>query len=235
MITETQEEILITVPSEETCVPEKEPVPMAHIKKKSMYDILKRLFDIVGSIIGMIVLAVPLAVVALIVMIDSPGASPIYGQERVGSNGRRFRFYKFRSMVPNAEQMLDQLLDKNEMKGPAFKMKDDPRITRFGRFIRKTGIDELPQLWNVLKGDMSFVGPRPPLPREVELYTEYQLQRLSVTPGITCYWQIQPKRNSLSFDEWLSLDLKYISDRSFWVDLKIMFKTIKAVFGMEGE
>ena len=131
--------------------------------------------------------------------------------------------------------MLDQLLEQNEMEGPAFKMKDDPRITRFGRFIRKTSIDELPQLWNVLKGDMSLVGPRPPLPREVALYTDYQYQRLSVTPGLTCYWQIQPKRNSLSFDEWLSWDLKYISERNFWTDIKILFKTVGAVFGLEGE
>jgi lipopolysaccharide/colanic/teichoic acid biosynthesis glycosyltransferase len=184
---------------------------------------------------GLIILSVPLLIVALIVVIDSPGASPIYVQERIGKNGRKFKFYKFRSMIPNAEKKLDQLLEKNEMEGPAFKMKDDPRITRFGRFIRKTSIDELPQLWNVLKGDMSLVGPRPPLPREVALYTEEQYQRLYVTPGLTCYWQIQPKRNSLSFDEWLSWDLKYISERNFWTDIKILFKTVGAVFGLEGE
>ena len=174
-------------------------------------------------------------IVAVIIVIDSPGASPIYVQERIGKNGRKFRFYKFRSMVPNAEQMLEQLLERNEMEGPAFKMKDDPRITRFGRFIRKTSIDEFPQLWNVLKGDMSLVGPRPPLPREVALYTEEQWQRLSVTPGLTCYWQIQPKRNSLSFDEWLSWDLKYISERNFALDIKILFQTVGVVFGSEGE
>ena len=138
-------------------------------------------------------------------------------------------------MVPNAEKMLDDLLDKNEMDGPAFKMKDDPRITKFGRIIRKTSIDELPQLWNILLGDMSFVGPRPPLPREVEMYNKHQFQRLAVTPGLTCYWQVQPKRNNLSFDEWLELDLKYISERSFGTDVKILFKTIGAVCGLEGE
>lgn len=232
---EVKEEILITVPSEEMYVPAKEPEPKVYLKKKPIYAFIKRAFDIVSSIIGLIVLFVPLLVVALIILIDSPGASPIYVQERVGKNGRRFKFYKFRSMIPNAEQMLDQLLEKNEMEGPAFKMKSDPRITRFGRFIRKTSIDELPQLWNVIKGDMSLVGPRPPLPREVALYTDYQYQRLSVLPGLTCYWQIQPKRNSLTFDEWLSWDLKYISDRNIWTDIKILFKTVRAVFGLEGE
>ena len=121
------------------------------------------------------------------------------------------------------------------MKGPVFKIKDDPRITKVGKFLRKTSIDEIPQLINVLKGNMSFVGPRPPLPREVAQYTEYQKQRLSVKAGITCYWQVQPKRNSLSFDEWLALDLKYIEERSVWVDVKILVKTVGAVLGMEGE
>lgn len=230
-----KEEIIKTVTSENSNVHEKELEPKICLEKKPVYSFFKRVFDIISSFVGLIVLLLPLLIVALIVVIDSPGASPIYVQERIGKNGRKFKFYKFRSMVPNAEKMLDKLLKKNEMKGPAFKMKDDPRITRFGRFIRKTSIDELPQLWNVLKGDMSLVGPRPPLPREVALYTEYQYQRLSITPGLTCYWQIQPKRNSLSFDEWLSLDLKYISQRSFWTDIKILFKTVGAVLGLEGE
>ena len=205
------------------------------VEKKLIYNVMKRCFDIVGSLIGLIVLAVPLLIIALIILIDSPGASPIYVQQRIGKKGKAFKFYKFRSMVPDAEKMLEPLLEKNEMQGPAFKMKDDPRITKFGRIIRKTSIDELPQLWNVLKGDMSLVGPRPPLPREVEMYNDYQYQRLLVTPGITCYWQVQPQRNSLSFDEWLSLDLKYISERSFKTDLIILFKTIGAVCGLEGE
>ena len=206
-----------------------------YIKKKPIYAFFKRVFDVFIAIIGLIVLALPLCIVALIVVITSPGASPIYVQERIGKGGRSFQFYKFRSMIPNADQMLDELLDMNEMEGPAFKIKHDPRITPFGRFMRKTSIDELPQLWNVLKGDMSLVGPRPPLPREVALYTEYQQQRLLVVPGITCYWQIQPSRNSLSFDEWLSLDIKYISERSFWTDIKILLKTVRAVCGLEGE
>lgn len=130
--------------------------------------------------------------------------------------------------------MLDSLLDKNEIVGPAFKIKNDPRITRFGRFIRRSSIDELPQLWNVLKGDMSLVGPRPPIEREVMQYNEYQKQRLLVTPGITCLWQIMPKRNNLNFDEWLELDLKYIQQRNFWLDIKIIIKTFGAVCGLEG-
>ena len=210
-------------------------VPLIRISSKPVYSFFKRLFDILCSFFGLIVLFVPFLIVAAIIVIDSPGAAPIYVQERVGKNGRRFKFYKFRSMIPNAEKMLNQLLEQNEMEGPAFKMKHDPRITRFGRFIRKTSIDELPQLWNVLKGDMSLVGPRPPLPREVAMYTKQQYQRLSVIPGLTCYWQIQPRRNSLSFDEWLSWDLKYIADRSFKTDLVILFKTIGVVFGLEGE
>lgn len=208
---------------------------LMQIKEKPVYEFFKRCFDIVFSVFAMLVLLIPFAVIALIIVIDSPGASPVYVQKRVGKNGREFKFYKFRSMVPNAEAMLDSLLEKNEMDGPAFKMKDDPRITRFGRIIRRTCIDELPQLFNILKGDMSFVGPRPPLPREVAMYDEYQQQRLAVTPGLTCYWQIQPQRNSISFDEWMKCDMQYIKNRSFKTDLYIIFKTVGAVFGMEGE
>ncbi len=202
---------------------------------KPTYEFLKRCFDIVVSVLGLIILFVPLLIVALIIVIDSPGASPIYVQDRIGKNGRVFRFYKFRSMVAHADEMLDSLLDQNEMNGPVFKMKNDPRITRFGKFIRCTSIDELPQLWNVIKGDMSLVGPRPPLTREVAQYNDYQRQRLAVTPGITCYWQVQPRRNDLSFEEWLDLDLKYIKERSFKTDIVIIFKTFGAVCGLEGE
>ena len=142
---------------------------------------------------------------------------------------------KFRSMIPNAEERLEELLDQNEMDGPVFKIKEDPRITRVGRFLRKTSLDELPQLFNVLKGDMSIVGPRPALPREVEQYSDYEKQRLYVTPGLTCFWQIQPNRNDLSFAEWMELDLKYVQERSFATDWKIIFKTVGAVLGMNGE
>ena len=233
-MTDKQHHNLITVSSDATQTDATQQHTLVSIEAKPVYDACKRCFDVVCAFFGLVILLVPLLLVALAIVIDSPGASPIYVQERVGKNGRRFKFFKFRSMVPNAEQMLDDLLQHNEMEGPAFKMKKDPRITRFGGILRKTGIDELPQLWNVLKGDMSLVGPRPPLPREVEQYTEYQRQRLSVVPGLTCYWQIQPKRNTLSFDRWMDLDVQYLSERSFGTDVKILFKTVGAVFGMEG-
>lgn len=208
--------------------------PEITIYEKPVYLAVKRCFDIVFSLLCIIVFTIPILFVMLLIVIDSPGASPIYTQYRVGKNGRVFKFYKLRSMVPGADQMLDSLLDQNEMEGPAFKISNDPRITRVGRVIRKTCIDELPQLWNILKGDMSFVGPRPPLPREVEQYNDFQRNRLSVVPGLTCYWQIQPNRNSLTFDKWLELDLKYIEERNIKTDLMIIFKTVGAVLNMEG-
>lgn len=208
--------------------------PEITIYEKPVYLAVKRCFDIVFSLLCIIVFTIPILFVMLLIVIDSPGASPIYTQYRVGKNGRVFKFYKLRSMVPEADQMLDSLLDQNEMEDPAFKISNDPRITRVGRVIRKTCIDELPQLWNILKGDMSFVGPRPPLPREVEQYNDFQRNRLSVVPGLTCYWQIQPNRNSLTFDKWLELDLKYIEERNVKTDLMIIFKTVGAVLNMEG-
>ncbi len=203
-------------------------------QEKTLYKCVKRVLDVVGSVVALVILFVPLVIIAMVIILDSPGASPIYTQTRVGKNGREFKFYKFRSMVPNAESMLEELLPDNEMEGPAFKIKEDPRITKFGKIIRKCSVDELPQLINVIKGDMSLVGPRPPLPREVEQYNEYQRQRLAVTPGMTCYWQIQPSRNDLSFEEWLEWDIRYIRDRSIKTDIKILFKTIGAVLGLEG-
>ena len=202
---------------------------------KRLYWFGRRAQDIVLSLIALLILWPLLLIVALVIWIDSPGASPIFAQERVGRDGKRFMFLKFRSMIPNAEERLTELLDKNEMDGPVFKIKDDPRITRVGRFLRKTSIDELPQLLNILKGDMSIVGPRPALPREVEQYSAYEKQRLYVTPGLTCYWQIQPNRNDLSFAEWMALDLKYVRERSFATDWKIILKTVGAVLGMNGE
>lgn len=210
-------------------------VQQVEIKSKPVYEFFKRLFDIAFSLLAMLLLLIPFIIISLIIVIDSPGASPIFVQKRIGKNGRKFNFYKFRSMVPNAESMLDSLLEQNEMDGPAFKLTDDPRITRFGRFIRRACIDELPQLLNILKGDMSFVGPRPPLPREVEMYDEYQMQRLAVTPGLTCYWQVQPQRNSISFDDWMKCDIKYIENRSFKTDIIIILKTFGVVLGMEGK
>lgn len=196
---------------------------------------LRRLQDILLSLLALAVLWPFLLIIALIIVIDSPGAGPIFAQTRVGRDGTEFTFYKFRSMIPGAEDKLDALLSENEMHGPVFKMKEDPRITRVGRVLRKCGIDELPQLYNILRGDMSIVGPRPALPREVAQYDAYAMQRLLVTPGLTCYWQIQPNRNQLSFDEWLELDLKYIAERSFLTDWKIIFATFATVVGMTGE
>lgn len=198
------------------------------------YWMLRRAQDIALSILALLALWPWMLLVALVIVIDSPGASPFFAQKRIGRDGKEFTFYKFRSMKPNAEAELDGLMDLNEMDGPVFKIKNDPRITRVGRFIRRASIDELPQLWNVLRGEMSIVGPRPCLPREAEQYDAYAKQRLFVTPGLTCYWQIQPNRNELTFDEWVELDIKYIRERSFLVDWKIIFKTFGAVFGMNG-
>ena len=206
----------------------------ALLKSKRYYWIGRRAQDIIFSLLALAVLWPAMLLIALAIWIDSPGASPIYVQKRVGRDGRVFDFYKFRSMVPHAEAMQKELMACNEMKGPVFKMKNDPRVTRVGRIIRKTNIDELPQLINILKGDMSIVGPRPALPREVAQYTDYQRQRLYVSPGLTCYWQIQPRRNELTFDEWVELDLKYIQERSFRVDWKLIFGTVKAVLRMDG-
>ena len=205
------------------------------LHSKSRYWVLRRAQDIVFSSIALVVLSPVMLLVALAVYIDDPKGSPVFSQIRCGRNGKPFKFYKFRSMCVDAEAKLDQLLQQNEMDGPAFKIKDDPRITRVGKFIRKTSLDELPQLFNILKGDMSIVGPRPPLPREVEQYDAYQRQRLYVTPGLTCYWQIQPHRNDLTFEEWMELDIKYMKERSFLVDWKIIFQTVRAVLFGHGE
>ena len=205
------------------------------VQKKKQYLFWQRNRDFCLSLLALIGLSPFLLLTALIIYIDDPHGSPIFSQIRCGKDGRPFKLYKFRSMCVNAETMLDSLLNKNEMSGPAFKMKNDPRITRIGHFIRTTSIDELPQLVNILRGEMSIVGPRPPLPREVAMYNEYQKQRLSVKPGLTCYWQIQPNRNSISFDDWVEMDLKYIREQSLSVDLKIIWKTITVVRKMYGE
>jgi len=207
----------------------------AVVQQRSAYLHIKRAQDVVLSLVGLVVLMPILLLIALIIVIESPGESPIFIQTRVGKNGKEFRFFKFRTMYPDAEAHLEQLLAKNEMNGPVFKIKDDPRITKVGKVLRRTSMDELPQLWNILKGDMSLVGPRPALPRETAQYDEEARKRLEVIPGLTCYWQIQPKRNSLSFEEWLALDMKYIRERSYLVDWKILFGTISAVLHMEGE
>ena len=217
--------------------PERKPVLEREtvLKNGRRYWALRRFQDVVLSLVALLVLWPAMLLVAVIIVLDSPGAGPIFAQTRIGRDGKEFTFYKFRSMCPDAEDKLEALLPQNEMDGPVFKIKEDPRITRVGKFIRMTSIDELPQLWNVLKGEMSIVGPRPGIPREVEQYDAYEKQRLLVTPGLTCFWQIQPNRNDLSFEEWVELDVKYIQERSFLTDWKIILATFGAVLGMNGE
>lgn len=207
----------------------------ACLKPRRKYWVIKRAQDVVLSLVALAVLWPVMLLIALIIYVDDPSGSPIFVQIRCGRDCVPFRFYKFRSMYVNAEERLEELLKENEMDGPAFKIKDDPRITRVGRFLRKTGLDELPQLWNILKGDMTIVGPRPALPREVEQYDAYQRQRMYVTPGLTCYWQIQPNRNDVSFEEWIEMDIQYIQERSFLLDWKLIFRTVGAVLKMDGE
>ena len=199
-----------------------------------IYRTVKRASDVVLSLAALLVIGPVILLIALLIFLDDPHASPFFTQIRVGKDGREFRFYKLRSMVSNAEELLESLREKNEMDGPAFKIENDPRITRIGRFIRKCSIDELPQFWNVLKGDMSIVGPRPPLPKEVAQYTPEQMRRLSVRPGLTCIWQTQPKRNELRFSKWIELDLEYIEHRSLWLDFKLILKTARCMMAGEG-
>ncbi|MCK4851607.1 MAG: sugar transferase [Candidatus Omnitrophica bacterium] len=190
--------------------------------------VFKRMLDIIGSLV-LFILTVPLILLAsAMIKLTSPGPV-LFRQKRVGLHGRKFIFYKFRSMVTDAEQRRQEISAHNIMKGPVFKIKADPRITPVGRFLRSTSIDELPQLWNVLKGDMSLVGPRPPLPREVSDYRGWQRRRLSMRPGLTCLWQVQGRSKITDFDEWARLDLKYIDNWSLWLDSVILFKTIFVV------
>ncbi len=194
-------------------------------KRKPIYDFVKRLFDIFFSFLFIVVFFVFYIIIAVIVSVSDGKGKPFFVQERVGMNGKKFKLYKFRTMCVDAEEKKASLMEMNEADGPAFKIKNDPRITKAGKFLRATNIDELPQMLNILKGDMSFVGPRPPLPNEVEEYTEKDKFRLKVKPGLTCYWQSRPNRNDISFEEWMELDRKYIAERSVWTDIKIIFKT----------
>jgi len=195
--------------------------------KNELLFLLRRAFDLIGSAALILVLSPVLLSIILLIRLDSPGPA-IYRQIRSGLNGRKFLFYKFRSMVQGAEAKQKELAAFNVMKGPAFKMKNDPRVTRVGRFLRKTSFDELPQLFNVLRGDMSFVGTRPPIPEEVEQYQGWQRRRLSMKPGITGLWQVSG-RNKIDFEEWMKLDLEYIDNWSLWLDFKILLKTIPTV------
>ena len=200
------------------------------VKESILYSVTKRLIDIVGSLCGIILLSPLFLIVAILIKLEDPKGKVFFAQERNGRYPKTFKMYKFRSMVHNAEELLKDLMDRNEQTGPVFKINDDPRITKVGKFIRKTSIDELPQLFNVLKGDMSLVGPRPPIPHEVEQYNSYQMQRLAVKPGLTCIWQVSG-RNNIGFDEWVEMDIEYIKTRNLWLDIKLIFKTVGVLFG----
>jgi exopolysaccharide biosynthesis polyprenyl glycosylphosphotransferase len=203
-------------------------IPVHHVP----YAAAKRCLDILLSLIGIILAAPLFALSALLVRLTSPGPV-IFRQTRVGCGGRTFTLFKFRTMYSDAEARKASLMHLNEADGPVFKMKDDPRITPAGRVLRKFSLDELPQLINVLQGDMSLVGPRPPVPYEVALYGEREKRRLSVLPGLTCLWQISGRSN-LSFDRWMELDLLYIETMSFWGDIRIILRTIPAVISARG-
>lgn len=198
----------------------------------AVFKIIKRCFDVLGALLGLIIFAPLFLIIALAIRMEDGGYA-FYKQDRNGLNGKVFHMYKFRSMCMDAEQMHQSLLEKNELDGPAFKLKNDPRVTKVGRFIRRTSLDELPQLVNILKGEMSFVGPRPLPTYETAQCNDYQKQRLLVKPGLTCYWQCSG-RNNVSFDEWIELDLKYIKEASLWTDFKIMCKTVVSVISGDG-
>jgi exopolysaccharide biosynthesis polyprenyl glycosylphosphotransferase len=190
--------------------------------------VLKRTLDIFGSVLGMIVLVPVFLLVAVAIRLTSRGPA-LFVQERCGLQGRVFKFYKFRTMVIDAEERKADLAHLNEMKGPVFKIRRDPRMTKLGAILRKLSLDELPQLWNVLRGEMSLVGPRPPTPKEVELYTTRQAQRLSVIPGLTGLWQVSGRSSLEDFERWIDLDLQYVRNWSLWLDLRILLKTVVVV------
>jgi exopolysaccharide biosynthesis polyprenyl glycosylphosphotransferase len=195
--------------------------------------VIKRALDIVGSLVGLVILGIAAIFVAPAIKLESPG--PVFfGQKRIGRNGRRFTFYKFRSMYQDAEKRKEELMASNEVKGLMFKMENDPRITKVGKFIRKTSIDELPQFWNVLKGDMSLVGTRPPTVDEFEHYEAKHKCRLSMTPGMTGLWQISGRSDIKDFEEVVKLDMEYIDHWSVLKDVKIILLTIKVVFTGKG-
>lgn len=201
-------------------------------KDRTLFIRSKRILDACCSLIGLLLLSPFFLLIALLIKMEDPKGSVFFAQTRIGLGGKTFKMYKFRSMVSDAEMMLGSLIGQNDVHGAMFKMKNDPRITRVGRFIRKTSIDELPQLLNVLKGEMSLVGPRPPLPREVRDYTSYDMQRLLVVPGCTGLWQVNG-RNHVGFHEMVELDLQYIREQSLMNDMIIMLKTVRVLFGAD--
>lgn len=201
-------------------------------QKSAVYKFLKRFFDIVLSGIALVCLSPVFLITAIAIKLEDGGPA-FFTQPRAGKDMKTFKMYKFRSMYVNADEKLKELLKDNEQTGHAFKIKNDPRITKVGKFIRKTSIDELPQLINIIKGDMSIVGPRPILPFQMEECNDYEKQRLIVQPGLTCYWQIGGRAN-IEWEEWVELDLNYIEDMSLWTDAKMIVKTVPAVFASEG-
>lgn len=213
-------------------IPDEKHVQEVKAQKIRNYLVIKRCFDIGASMMGMVLLFPLFIFIAIIIKLDSKGPV-LFSQTRVGENGKTFKMFKFRSMQVGSEDLLNVLKEINEADGPVFKIKNDPRITRLGTFLRRTSMDELPQLVNVLKGEMSFVGPRPPLPCEVDQYTPYQRQRLTVKPGLTCYWQIRGRSN-LSFDEWVDLDLEYIGRRNVALDISLILMTIPVILTGKG-
>ena len=206
-----------------------------NLREHRLYWVGRRTQDVVLSALALVVLSPVMLATAIAIVVDDPSAGPIFSQGRIGRDGKPFRVYKFRSMCPNAEAKLDDLLDQNEMDGPVFKIKDDPRITRVGKFIRKTSIDELPQFYNVLKGDMSLVGTRPPTVDEFRQYESHQKRRLSAKPGITGLWQVSGRNEIKDFEDVVKLDVQYIDNWSIGLDIKIILKTIKVVFEKGGE
>ncbi|WP_445449093.1 sugar transferase [Enterococcus lactis] len=202
------------------------------MKKKGYCFLGKRCFDIIFSTVGLIILSPLFLFISFAIKFDSPG-KVVFRQERVGKDGKIFWIYKFRTMCVDAEEKLAQLKEKNEMQGNQFKIKNDPRITRVGKFLRKSSMDEFPQLWNVLKGDMSLIGPRPALPEEVAQYTSFEKERLKIKPGCSGMWQVSG-RNNLTFDQMIELDLMYIKDVSFITDMFILLKTVKVIITQEG-
>ncbi len=203
-----------------------------YVEEKKFYNFIKRVFDLTVALVFVTLFFWLFLGIAIAIKIDD-GGPVFYIQNRVGLFGKEFRFYKFRSMRTDADEMFESLQDQNDTSGEMFKMRNDPRVTRVGRFIRKTSLDELPQFFNIIKGDISFVGPRSPLPREVENYTDYSMQRLSVIGGLSCYWQISG-RSEIDFSGMVELDYKYIRERGILTDLKILFLTIPAVIRGDG-
>lgn len=203
-----------------------------YVEEKKFYNFVKRVFDFSVALAFVILFFWLFVGIAIAIKIDD-GGPVFYVSNRVGLFGKEFRFYKFRSMRPDADKLFESIQDQNETSGELFKMKNDPRITRVGKFLRKTSLDELPQFFNIIKGDISFVGPRSPLPREVENYTDYSMQRLSVIGGLSCYWQISG-RSQIDFSGMVELDYKYIRERGFLTDLKILLLTLPAVIRGDG-